>query len=67
MFVNYNLGGKDVMVGDIATKVNDGRYHVVRFTRSGVNSSLQVDDNTPQTKFPQGTRAYTSRLKAQFV
>ncbi len=54
VWVNYNLGAKDVTVGDIETKVNDGRYHVVRFTRSGVNSSLQIDGKKPHTKFPQG-------------
>ena len=54
MFLNYNLGSKDITIGDILTKVNDGRYHVVRFTRSDTNSSMQVDDNPIHTKFPQG-------------
>ena len=52
--MNYNLGSKDITIGDINTKVNDGRYHVVRFTRSDTNSSMQVDDNPVHTKFPQG-------------
>ena len=56
MFINYNLGSKDITIGDLQTKVNDGRYHVVRFTRSDTNSSLQVDDNPVQSKFPQGKR-----------
>lgn len=54
MFLNYNLGSKDITIGDIATKVNDGRYHVVRFTRSDMNSTLQVDDNPVHSKFPTG-------------
>ena len=54
LFLNYNLGSKDITIGDITTKVNDGRYHVVRFTRSDTNSSMQVDDNPIHTKFPQG-------------
>ena len=54
LFLNYNLGSKDITIGDINTKVNDGRYHVVRFTRSDTNSSMQVDDNPVHTKFPQG-------------
>ena len=54
LFLNYNLGSKDITIGDILTKVNDGRYHVVRFTRSDTNSSMQVDDNPIHTKFPQG-------------
>ena len=54
LFLNYNLGAKDIALGDLNTKVNDGRYHVVRFTRSDTNSSMQVDDNPVHTKFPQG-------------
>ncbi len=54
MFLNYNLGSKDITIGDIATKVNDGRYHVVRFSRSDINSTLQVDDNPVHSKYPQG-------------
>lgn len=54
VFLNYNLGSKDITIGDIATKVNDGRYHVVRFTRSDINSTLQVDDNPAHSKFPTG-------------
>ena len=48
------MGSKDITVGDIATKVNDGKYHVVRFSRSGANSTLQIDDNPPQERFPLG-------------
>ena len=54
VYINYNLGSKDITVGDIATKVNDGKYHVVRFSRSGANSTLQIDDNEPQERFPLG-------------
>ena len=41
----YNLGQQDLVVREVATKINDGKYHVIRFTRDGVNSTLQVDDN----------------------
>ena len=34
-----------IIVKDSSVRVNDGKYHVIRFTRDGVNSSLQVDDN----------------------
>ena len=54
VFLNYNLGSKDITIGDFITKVNDGQYHVVRFTRSDINSTLQVDDNPIQTRNPQG-------------
>ena len=55
VFLNYNLGSKDITIGDISTKVNDGRYHVVRFSRTDMNSTLQVDDNPVHSKYPQGT------------
>ena len=41
----YNLGQQDIFIQDSNVRVNDGKYHVVRFTRTGVNSTLQVDDN----------------------
>ena len=58
--VVYNLGQQDIIVKvmimimimmmmiivkDSSVRVNDGKYHVIRFTRDGINSSLQVDDN----------------------
>ena len=52
--MKYNLGSKDITIGDINTKVNDGKYHVVRFTRSDINSTIQVDDNPIQKSIPQG-------------
>ncbi len=70
VFVSYNLGTEDIVVGEANVRVDDGKYHVVRykkrnlgflsrevefqlmrffvyfrFTRSGANSTLQVDDN----------------------
>ena len=54
MFVVYNMGTMDHPIGDLFEKVNDGLYHVVRFSRSGENSSIQVDDLPPQTKNPTG-------------
>ena len=54
VFVAYNPGSHDNVIGEMNTKVNDGRYHVVRFTRSAANSTLQIDDNQIQTKFPDG-------------
>lgn len=54
VFVVYNLGTVDNPVGDISVKVNDNAYHVVRFHRTGHNSTLQVDDYNVQTSFPSG-------------
>jgi hypothetical protein len=33
VFVAYNPGSHDNVIGEMNAKVNDGRYHVVRFTR----------------------------------
>jgi len=41
-------------VGELEYKVNDGRYHVLRFTRRGQNSSVQLDDRPPHFKHPHG-------------
>ena len=54
MFVVYNMGTMDHPIGELFEKVNDGKYHVVRFTRDGPNSTIQVDDLAIQTKNPTG-------------
>ena len=48
------MGTTDHPIGELFEKVNDGKYHVVRFTRSGANSTIQVDGSTMQTKNPKG-------------
>lgn len=50
----YNLGTDDHPLGEISIKVNDNTYHVVRFKRSGANSTLQVDDYNVQFNYPPG-------------
>ena len=54
VYVTYHLGTQDIAVGDPNVVVNDGKYHVIRFTRSGANSTLQIDDNQIQTKHVTG-------------
>ena len=54
IFMVYNIGTRDLPLGEIGTKVNDNTYHVVRFTRTGGNATLQVDDYNVQTLSPQG-------------
>lgn len=51
------MGTMDHPIGELFEKVNDGSYHVVRFTRSGPNSTIQIDDLVMQTKNPQGRPA----------
>lgn len=35
--------------------MNDGKYHVVRFTRNGGNATLQVDNWPVNEHYPTGT------------
>ncbi|XP_051954773.1 neurexin-3b-beta isoform X1 [Xyrauchen texanus] len=52
--VTFNIGTVDISVKELNTEINDGKYHVVRFTRNGGNATLQVD-NWPITEhFPSG-------------
>ena len=48
------MGTMDHPIGALYEKVNDGKYHVVRFTRMGPNSTIQVDNKDMQTKHPKG-------------
>jgi len=55
VFAVYNMGMMNHPLGEMSIKVNDGKYHVVRFTRSGPNATLQID-NLPQVeKRPSGS------------
>ncbi len=54
LFVAYNLGMRDITVGDKNVRINDGSYHVVRFERIGANSTLQIDDYQIQSTYRVG-------------
>ncbi|CAO1431878.1 unnamed protein product [Diamesa hyperborea] len=54
VFTVFNVGSHDLPLGEIGVKVNDNNYHVVRFTRSGGNATLQIDDYNVQTLHAQG-------------
>lgn len=56
--VVYNVGTNDHPIGEANVKVNDNSYHLIRFVRSGPNSTLQIDDNSMQTLYPSGTILY---------
>uniref|UniRef100_A0A4W6D2X8 Neurexin 3a n=1 Tax=Lates calcarifer TaxID=8187 RepID=A0A4W6D2X8_LATCA len=53
--VTFNIGTVDISVQESSTPVNDGKYHVVRFTRNGGNATLQVDNWSINEHFPTGT------------
>ncbi|GAB0092873.1 neurexin-1 [Sergentomyia squamirostris] len=59
VFMVYNIGSHDLPLGEIGVKVNDNNYHVIRFSRSGVNATLQLDDYNVQVLYPQGHHATT--------
>uniref|UniRef100_A0AAY4A3B8 Neurexin-3a n=1 Tax=Denticeps clupeoides TaxID=299321 RepID=A0AAY4A3B8_9TELE len=50
--VTYNIGRADIVVQESSMPVNDGKYHVVRFTRNGGNATLQVDNWAVNEHFP---------------
>ncbi|XP_026147339.1 neurexin 3b isoform X4 [Carassius auratus] len=52
--VTFNIGTVDISVKEMTTEVNDGKYHVVRFTRNGGNATLQVDNWPINEHFPSG-------------
>lgn len=54
MLVVYNMGVIDHPIGELFERVNDSRYHVIRFQRSGANATIQLDSYAVQMKFPKG-------------
>ncbi|XP_041813981.1 neurexin-3b-like [Chelmon rostratus] len=52
--VTFNIGTVDISVKEATTAVNDGKYHLVRFTRNGGNATLQVDNWPVNEHFPTG-------------
>ena len=63
----YNLGTEDLDIGELSFRVNDGKYHIVRFTRSGPNSTIQVDNHNVMAKVPTGKQLtiFNSHSKVQ--
>ncbi|XP_029110234.1 neurexin 1a isoform X16 [Scleropages formosus] len=52
--VVFNVGTDDINIEETTKFVNDGKYHIVRFTRSGGNATLQVDDLPVIERYPTG-------------
>nr|XP_015218516.1 PREDICTED: neurexin-1-beta isoform X19 [Lepisosteus oculatus] len=52
--VVFNVGTDDITIEETSKFVNDGKYHIVRFTRSGGNATLQVDDLPVIERYPTG-------------
>ncbi|XP_063300025.1 neurexin-1 isoform X14 [Pelobates fuscus] len=52
--VKFNVGTDDISIEEVNAIINDGKYHIVRFTRSGGNATLQVDNWPVIERFPAG-------------
>ncbi|KAM4591428.1 neurexin-1a-beta-like isoform 17-T19 [Odontesthes bonariensis] len=52
--VVFNVGTDDINIEETSKFVNDGKYHIVKFTRSGGNATLQVDDLPVIERYPAG-------------
>ncbi|KAM6916518.1 neurexin-1a-like isoform 15-T15 [Xenentodon cancila] len=52
--VVFNVGTDDINIEETSKFVNDGKYHIVKFTRSGGNATLQVDDLPVIECYPTG-------------
>lgn len=65
----FNIGTVDISVKETSTTVNDGKYHLVRFTRNGGNATLQVDNWAVNEHFPSGNICYlvTAHMVSVFL
>ncbi|XP_069064494.1 neurexin 3 isoform X24 [Pleurodeles waltl] len=63
--VLFNIGTVDISIKEDSTPVNDGKYHLVRFTRNGGNATLQVDTWPVNEHFPTGRQLTIFNTQAQ--
>jgi Laminin G domain len=63
----YNMGLMDHAIIEETVPANDNKYHIVRFTRNGANSSLQLDNIISRTRLPTGEINFTCRLIARCI
>ncbi|OWR44807.1 hypothetical protein KGM_214753 [Danaus plexippus plexippus] len=59
LFTVYNVGDGEHPLGDESARVDDGVYHVARFTRNGSRAALQLDDYAVNIRHPQGGQQST--------
>ncbi|XP_058433815.1 neurexin 3 isoform X11 [Marmota monax] len=65
--VVFNIGTVDISIKEERTPVNDGKYHVVRFTRNGGNATLQVDNWPVNEHYPTGRQLTIFNTQAQIA
>ena len=54
LWTMYNFGSSDHRISDDTNRINDGAYHVIHFSRTGANASLQIDQYAKVYKTPKG-------------
>ena len=54
VFVVYNMGLVDHVIGELSGKVDDAKPHVVRVLRVGANVTLRIDHWPPVHRNPSG-------------
>lgn len=54
LFVVYNMGSRAHLISDLQHRLNDGKYHVVRFERNGAKAALHIDNYPKIFKEPPG-------------
>ncbi|XP_073466257.1 neurexin 3 isoform X5 [Aquarana catesbeiana] len=64
--VKFNIGLMDISIREESTPVNDGNYHVVKYTRNGGNATLQVDNRTVNEYYPGGNTELHQKPKLSY-
>ncbi|XP_066463721.1 neurexin 3 isoform X4 [Eleutherodactylus coqui] len=65
--VTFNIGLMDISIRENSTPVNDGKYHVVKYTRNGGNATLQVDNWVINEYYPGGRPLTIFNTQAQIA
>ncbi|XP_069881689.1 neurexin-1 isoform X23 [Dipodomys merriami] len=65
--VKFNVGTDDIAIEEANAIINDGKYHVVRFTRSGGNATLQVDSWPVIERYPAGRQLTIFNSQATII
>ncbi|XP_037662606.1 neurexin-1 isoform X23 [Choloepus didactylus] len=65
--VKFNVGTDDIAIEESNAIINDGKYHVVRFTRSGGNATLQVDNWPVIERYPAGRQLTIFNSQATII
>ncbi|XP_044127661.1 neurexin 3 isoform X3 [Bufo gargarizans] len=64
--VTFNIGLVDISIREDSTPVNDGAYHVVKYTRNGGNATLQVDNWPINEYYPGGNTELLQKPKLSY-